>query len=341
MKILSNRFVKLGVIPAILLLVWAVLTVGYIKKTSGLNILQYNYQKSDFKPYKDTRLFKGEKLKAEIVSKSNKLGIISVRFNNFEHINDDVIIYRIREKGQKDWYYQNEHTAGQFQPHGLFTFGFPLIENSEGKTYQFELESKKGTGKESVALSKLDPVLVTKHEYSKSALMASRNTLKEFFLKKAENLSKDTDFIISSLIYILPLLFYMLTFIISDKPGAYLNKQVAGFNKEKKALSGQLKLAAIPLPFILLDVIFVEEIFHTILIVIASVWIFIIINFKLESRTSFVLSLFFLGLCPLLLIINLDTFAEKSAIWAYVFLATGVMHQILITRKRVSTKLTT
>lgn len=338
MKFLSKRLVKWGLIPIILLSIWAVLTVVYVKKTSGLNILTYKYHKNEFKPFKSSRILKGEILRAEIKSKAKNLGIISVRFNNFDHISDDIMIYRVREKGQKNWYYQNQHSVGQFQPHGLFTFGFPLIPYSEGKVYQFELESKKGTPKESVALSILEPVLVTKHEYGREALMTNKDLLREFIFRKIDNLITDTDFIVSSLIYILPLLFYVLTFIFFEKPGKFLNRKVSYFQKEQTRLKGQFKLVSIPLLFTILDVVFVSQINHTILIVITSVWIFILINFKLDSRISFVASLFFLGLSPFLLIVHLEAFAEKAALWAYMFLLVGTVHQIGEIRKSSPSK---
>lgn len=54
-------------------------------------------------------------------------------------------------------------------------------------------------------------------------------------------------------------------------------------------------------------------------------WVF---KRNLDGRFSFGTAIFFLVLCPILLAIKQDKFAEGSAIFAYYFLVTGVIQEI-------------
>jgi len=62
-------------------------------------------------------------------------------------------------------------------------------------------------------------------------------------------------------------------------------------------------------------------------------WLALNIAFKFESRLSIGIALFNLALCPFLLIFKMDSIAEKTAIWAYMFLATGVAQQLIELKK--------
>lgn len=57
--------------------------------------------------------------------------------------------------------------------------------------------------------------------------------------------------------------------------------------------------------------------------------IILIIRFKFKGRLSVGLALGFLILCPLLIIIKKELIAEKTAIWAYIFLAIGTIQLFL------------
>ncbi len=58
-------------------------------------------------------------------------------------------------------------------------------------------------------------------------------------------------------------------------------------------------------------------------------WTLTIIGFKTESRTSFVLALFWLILTPFFLILKKDIIAEKMAVWTYMMLVVGTIQSII------------
>jgi hypothetical protein len=52
------------------------------------------------------------------------------------------IIFRLKEKGAENWFYESPYFFEQATPSHLFPFGFPIIEDSEGKTYLVEIEGR-------------------------------------------------------------------------------------------------------------------------------------------------------------------------------------------------------
>jgi len=69
-----------------------------------------------------------------------------------------------------------------------------------------------------------------------------------------------------------------------------------------------------------------------------GLWIYLIRLYKLEGRVSILGSLIFLTLCPLLLILGKDSIAEKTAIWAYMFLLVGVVQMLAEYRQEIKNK---
>lgn len=58
-------------------------------------------------------------------------------------------------------------------------------------------------------------------------------------------------------------------------------------------------------------------------------WVLSIKYFRLKEEVSVVGGLAFLFICPFLLVFEKETIAEKAAIWAYVFLAVGVIQTLI------------
>lgn len=52
------------------------------------------------------------------------------------------IVFRLKEKGAEEWFYESPYFFEQATPSHLFPFGFPIIEDSEGKTYLVEIEGR-------------------------------------------------------------------------------------------------------------------------------------------------------------------------------------------------------
>ena len=153
-------------------------------------------------------LTKGVVAKGSFIAKENYLGIINVRFDSKKN-NDDQIIFRIKEKGSSRWYYEQSYHAVQFVKLPLFPIGFPIIKDSQGKTYNIEIYTKKGKIN-SVSLDPTYPGIVLKYFIPKAELLRNPIVLFNFILNKIYfNLKQDgivilllsiTMFVLASLI---------------------------------------------------------------------------------------------------------------------------------------------
>jgi len=153
-------------------------------------------------------LTKGVVAKGSFIAKENYLGIINVRFDSKKN-NNDQIIFRIKEKGSSRWYYEQSYHAVQFVKLPLFPIGFPIIKDSQGKTYDIEIYTKKGKIN-SVSLDPTYPGIVLKYFIPKAELLRNPIVLFNFILNKIYfNLKQDgivilllsiTMFVLASLI---------------------------------------------------------------------------------------------------------------------------------------------
>jgi|WetSurMetagenome_2_1015567.scaffolds.fasta_scaffold337604_2 hypothetical protein len=151
------------VILIILVLTWFwFIFFNFIKRDSLLMLI--NQQPFNQTPLSQNALLPDNKVSSDFVSKYNNLGIIAIRFNTFSRINNDTLTFRLKEKGQSDWYYQNNYKTDQFQDQELFPFGFPIISDSKNKTYIFEIQSQHGKADDAVAISQIQPNLVSKNK---------------------------------------------------------------------------------------------------------------------------------------------------------------------------------
>jgi len=76
---------------------------------------------------------------------------------------------------------------------------------------------------------------------------------------------------------------------------------------------------------ILLDIFVLKFTSDLLILFLTGLWILSVCHFKFKGEASIGLALGFLILCPFLLIFKKGLIAEKSAIWAYMFLVVGVV----------------
>lgn len=175
-------------------------------------VLTKEYPRKSVSVLPDGELYQGDKIVGEFEATENYLGIIGFRFWTYYRLNDDYLIFRIREKKSLDWYYQNRYKADQFQPNQYFTFGFPAITGSVGKRYVFEIESSQGRPGIAVGASEIDPIFVAKYKYPRELVTSSTQKFISFSTNKLIDLIYRTEFRVSSFIYLIPFLLYLLSF---------------------------------------------------------------------------------------------------------------------------------
>ena len=182
----NDRFFPKGLITIYLLFLLPLfITCIYIFKTGdNFSIPEYSYSKDIYTTVKNTELLAGDKIQGEFFAQENNLGIVSIRFNTFNRINTDIVVFRIKEKNQKEWYYEQNYESSKFGGYPFFPFGFPIIAGSKDKSYMFVLESLKGEPGKAVAIATENPTIVAKHKFSKAELLSNKKDLIRLSLRK-------------------------------------------------------------------------------------------------------------------------------------------------------------
>jgi hypothetical protein len=331
-----NRFFRFVVIPLSLLALWLGLTCLYIITfDTSLSVLSYIHGRESFKTVTYSKLLKDNKITGQFKAVENNLGIVSVKFQTFirpPYASEDILVFRFKEKGAKTWYSQNTYRDGMIYEIPVFPFGFPKIANSQGKIYQFEIQSLNGDINNSVALSNRGQNLFSKYQVSKTLLLHNKKELTIFLVKKFVSAMLTTDVRFSSFIYLLPFLFYLIWISPFGKkyiyPYAVKLKRFL-FPVNVAEYLPEYYLSWIMVAVVLLDIFIIQLSNDVIYVVMISLWIVVLRAYKLTSNTTFLFALLLLLLPPYFLVFKDAATAEKAAVWAFMFLVAGTIQALL------------
>ena len=314
----SGRIVSRIVIPFLLLFLWLVSLIyqSFIIE-NVFTIITTSYSKSQLTSYPASEILSGQKITGKFIADQNHLGILGFRFWTFYRLNDDYLIFRIKPQGSPDWYYQNVYKTDQFQPNQYFTFGFPEINNSKGKTYQFEIESTLGTPGDAVGLSTSDPVYIVKYKFPKSRVIRNTSSFLSFILLKLENLTSSPNFKASSFVFFLPLFVYVI--FISGLQNTRRNKIL---------VSVSLSLLGL-----IADIFFIKD-SPLSLIFIVSVFLYVFTTYHLRTGYLFLIGLLSLSISCFLLYFGSGLSSERAGAWAWIFISFWFINQIWRIRKQ-------
>jgi len=187
MKLFLRRLIELFFITALLFGVIAIAKPYFFSKISSYSQLGFNtviIEDRDSERNDNAQIFKGEVIQESLTAQENNLGMVLIKFDTFGKINDDTIQFRIREKSSRNWYYQEDYLVDQFQNNTYFTFGFPNINESKGKSYIIEIESLRGNKGDAVAISSDVPQFASAYNVSPELGKGSLNFLIKFFIYK-------------------------------------------------------------------------------------------------------------------------------------------------------------
>lgn len=145
--------------------------------------IQKTYNKNRADSENKTFLLKGEKLSSIFEASEDNFGILLFRFSRLPQKVNDTVKFRIKEKSERIWYYENNYNADQFLSNEYFPFGFPPIKDSSGKTYVFEIESLSGTHGNGLGVGKTYPQVAAVYKYNLGELK-NPGTFSSFIMKK-------------------------------------------------------------------------------------------------------------------------------------------------------------
>lgn len=344
----KKKWIRYGLIPVVLFALWILLTYWYIVIfDQSFLVISYSNPIKTIVQSLHGRLFKGDKLTGEFKAVDNNLGIVAIRLQTYQRVqykDEDLLRFRIKEKGASQWYYENNYRSGFVYDMPFLPFGFPIISTSQGKTYIFELESLKGDPTNSVSLSTRQPVLMTKYQANKSSLVKDPKNLIIFAFKKFVYSFATIDIIYSSFVFLIPLLFYLywaapMKVNIVDE-GIFLlqiylekiGRKLLGDKYEKVLLIVKKFLMygffTILIVIILVDIIYLQILNDLIYFMIIGLWLILSKMFKYESKNSLFMGLGLLILASLSSLLSTANISQKATAWAFVFFVIGFVQSL-------------
>jgi hypothetical protein len=196
------------------------------------NFQDYNstviVENHEFNSKKNQELFKGDKVIGEFIAKNDHLGTISIKFNTHNRVNNDYLMFRIKQDGSNHWYYNNRYKVDQFQNDKYFPFGFSQINNSKDKKYQIEIESLGGVKGNSVEILVKDSPFLSKYSFPKTYLQQNKKEIPMFIFGKVKSYFNHIDLKVFLALLIINILSIFLLRLIN------INKLIDRFKKLKK-----------------------------------------------------------------------------------------------------------
>lgn len=311
---MNKGWFRWGVVPFFLMFASLFFVLIFVYSSKSYILIQ-KLDKDVLTHWKPDEIIAKQKVSGEFIATSDFMGILSMRFNTFTRINSDSLIFRIKEKGDTKWYYENFYKVDQFQPNQLFPFGFPPLQDSRGQRYQFEVESTKGKHQDAVAVGSESPVITVSYQLPASKLLSGEGMI--FLTTHKERI---ITFIIDAIttraenliILFLPLTLYLT--LMSWRTSRLFETFV---NIVCTALLGYIFLIGRFLPgtqqnntaFVLLLLLLV---------------VFSVRKFKVSYTIYYILAIFFILLMlGILVILRRPDIADRSALFAYLFLIIG------------------
>lgn len=307
-----RRFTTYLLIPAFLLFLGIALFLNNVLSyDEAFSVLTQRQDKSVIFFGKLGEILTGEKITGKFKAKEDNLGIVSLRFNTFGRINNDILIFRIKEEWDEKWYYENEYKVDQFQQYGFFPFGFPIIQDSKDRRYSLEIESTNGKTKNAVSISEYSPIFEAKYKFSRDEILSSKKELITFLYKKVLNSFTDKNNIFISIIFFFPLAFYFFWLFLTTK-----------FYNQAYFLLFFVILS------MLIDTFFIYASTFIVTLILVPPFLISIRFYNMGRDKAIKLSiiLFFL-LLSLSILFNKENIAAKSGLWIYFLILTLIIQR--------------
>lgn len=360
--IVSRKWFYLFLVPVLLIIFGLGFTIYHILTYDAyFTVMPVSQDHNAMIQIPQSELVDGQIIKGEFIATMNNLGAVGIRIKDthFQTVPDDFhVFFRLKEKGAKTWYSSNSYLGGQFHELNLFPFGFPLIFNSEGKTYDFELFTK-GADSYNAPTVETNQSIVGEYALQKSDLKKPANAIR-YIEGKLLYLFHHVGGVLYILIYFLPLYTYL--YLLAEKERTVipfwfslillipLLRKIIALPSIKcinfvlrtlykyKIIEKYEPITVVPTILVILFFAILIEIFlidttdNLLLTIIVLLWSISIGVFKIRLQTSFLMAIMFLLLSFALAVVTLESFAEQSAIWAYLFLIIGAVHAIVVAR---------
>lgn len=317
-KFLNKPLIKFFLMPLLLLLFALSFSAWVaINSDSAITLLSKNGDSSYFDNYSTDPLVIGDVISGNFIAQENNLGMLSIKFDNYQNASGTILTFRIKEEGTEQWLSESNYLSSQFHHSGFMYFGFPIQENSKNKKYAFEIaindlvlmqdeeqteesqldevgeeneeeyieefinDFENETIIEPLKLSEDQAIIRTHYKFNKQLLTSDWQSASSFIISKISEVINNRSFVLNSIIGFIPLLFYLSVL--------KFNKW---FRREFNSLSDLLSLG-------LIGFLFFEINFKTLVLINSYIFGYLNLNFEL-----FFLRLLFILLILLSILFN-------------------------------------
>jgi len=329
--LLKQPAVKWVFLPFCLLILWLILSLTYSSYRS-FTVLQYAHYENKTNIFFDKHLFIGNKLSGDFYANDNHLGIIAIRMGEIPKVqfeSEDILLFRIKEKGTDHWLYTNFFRSGGMSSNDYYPFGFNEIDKSKDKEYIFELISERGNTKNAIHTKHSNPIYITKYKFSKKEIAGNPALFIYFMRNKIVTFITNYDLLLSSFVFFLPFLFYIIWILVPNNSIKWISK------KYQKQINNKKIQEIIAYIFILYDVIFFEYINIGFMLGLLALWIGVIIVNKQKSDKSFKFALALFLISLLSIYFHLGVSYDKASDFAYFLLVIGVVQNVIEYKKLI------
>jgi hypothetical protein len=327
-KSLKNLWIRFFIAPVFLLILWLLLSFLFIPRGS-ITIVTENFTRNEKNIFPEGELFKEQRLRGEFKATYDNLGIVSVRMGiNIDNLeNTDKLIFRIKEKKQDEWYYENVYDSGFFNRLEYSPFGFPIIGSSKGKIYEFEITSVYGNEANAAIIRGEEPIYKATYKYPAKEMLKD-NSLRQIMLNNMKSIFLDREYLSYSSVFFLPFLFYVF-YVATNPPLRYFftnfssvistRAGIKGANLGRREVSKGY-IFVILIFMILLDIFLIKTEFHGFFLGLLFFWVIFYVKYKPETRVLIFISLGLFLISLISIFLNLELQLTKSSIWLYAFL---------------------
>lgn len=307
----QNKLIIFFIFPVFLFLIGIIASLVF----GGISFstISYVHSKDVIKQTPQRIFVKGDTSKAVFIAAEQNLGIVEIRFDKFNGVNytgTDRLSFKIKEENTQNWYYENIYSINQFEKSFKLPFGFPIIKDSKNKKYAIEIKSLDGNGVNSVKISKVEPVFQTVYQFPKQEIL-STHFLAYFLITKTVFSFNNIDFLLSSTLYLIPFLIYLILLLIRQK-----------INVMKRVISYMAML------FILIDSFLITGVHTGIILLLIGIWVLVTVIYKLESSVTFFVSFLFLLVTVFLISLGIANGQEKLGVYIYGLFIVGLVQAV-------------
>lgn len=283
----------------------------------GLFFAFYFAFSSDVRFFSIIERYKQSPINKKIRASYPNLGAIIIHFDRPSSENG-LFVFQLNEFGKKNIQYKASYKLIDIYYLPTYPFGFPIIQNSESKLYTVSLSPSK------LVINKVGVIYELVYPFDKTTLLKGEKTI-QFVKGKFFQYWNGLLYSNNILFFLTPTILYFLFFLLHFTLKDHLKNSDLYRNVEELLRPSFLVL----LIYIGYDILFVSNSNDYVVTIGCILWILLTITYRFSSQKSLFGALFFISLCPLLLISDMQFVAEKAAIWAYLYIIMGTIHMLI------------